>query len=296
MINATWLETFTTLCETGHFTRTADMLGMTQPGVSQQLRKLEAQIGKPLIAQDGKTFTLTQAGEAVFDIGLSRRAQERTLRDAVQSDDPDTGTVHIACSGSFALWLYPVLMARMQRAPNLIYHVTAAPQSQITDGVLKGTFDIGIIAGRTDHPRLYKTALSQEELCLLLPATLPQDGLTLDQLNALGFIDHPDARTYADDLLALNFPDTFTGAKDLTLRSSINQIGQIPIPVAQGLGYTILPKSGISGFARRRDIAIYDKGEKRFFDQTLIMKRGRDSIPRLSRTTSVIIDAMKQRD
>ena len=68
MLNATWLDTFTTLCETGHFTRAAERLNMTQPGVSQHLRKLEAQLGQSLIAREGKSFTLTAAGEAVFQV------------------------------------------------------------------------------------------------------------------------------------------------------------------------------------------------------------------------------------
>ena len=61
MLNATWLETFTTLAEEGHFTRAAQRLNMTQPGVSQHLRKLEQQLGQRLIARDGKAFTLTAA-------------------------------------------------------------------------------------------------------------------------------------------------------------------------------------------------------------------------------------------
>ena len=64
MLNATWLETFVTLTEIGHFTRAAEKLNMTQPGVSQHLRKLEEQVGQSLIAQEGKSFTLTPAGEA----------------------------------------------------------------------------------------------------------------------------------------------------------------------------------------------------------------------------------------
>ena len=59
MLNATWLDTFVTLTETGHFTHTAERLNMTQPGVSQHLRKLERQVGHALIAQEGTSFTLS---------------------------------------------------------------------------------------------------------------------------------------------------------------------------------------------------------------------------------------------
>lgn len=85
MLNATWLETYVTLTEIGHFTRAAERLNMTQPGVSQHLRKLEEQVGQSLIAQEGKSFTLTGAGEAVRDLGLSRRAEERSLRDTIMA-------------------------------------------------------------------------------------------------------------------------------------------------------------------------------------------------------------------
>lgn len=40
MINLVWLKTFCTLVEVGHFTKTADMLFMTQSGVSQQVKKI----------------------------------------------------------------------------------------------------------------------------------------------------------------------------------------------------------------------------------------------------------------
>ncbi|MRY60822.1 LysR family transcriptional regulator, partial [Parabacteroides distasonis] len=41
MINPLWLNTFKTLVEVGHFTQTAEKLYMTQPGVSQHIKKLE---------------------------------------------------------------------------------------------------------------------------------------------------------------------------------------------------------------------------------------------------------------
>ncbi len=41
MINPLWLNTFRTLVKVGHFTQTAEKLYMTQPGVSQHIKKLE---------------------------------------------------------------------------------------------------------------------------------------------------------------------------------------------------------------------------------------------------------------
>ena len=118
MLNAAWLETFATLCDVGHFTRAAAVLHMTQPGVSQHVKKLESQMGQALLTRDGKSFILTPAGEAVLAIARRRRAEERALQDALQHDDPDRGLVSIACSGSLALLLYPRLLALMAAAPD----------------------------------------------------------------------------------------------------------------------------------------------------------------------------------
>ena len=169
MLNAKWLDTFTTLCNVGHFTRTAELLGMTQPGVSQHLHKLASQVGKPLISKDGKSFTLTPAGEAVLAIGIARRQQERELQDIIQIDDPNIGNISIGCSGSFAMWLYPHLLDRMHNAPDLVICVTAAPHMSIMTSVLDGKFDLGIVSEPIDHPRLEAVELAREELCLIVP-------------------------------------------------------------------------------------------------------------------------------
>lgn len=282
MLNATWLETFTTLCEIGHFTRTAERLGMTQPGVSQHLRKLEAQLGKPLILQHGKSFALTPAGEAVLSVGKARRAQERDLQEVIKLDDPNAGDVSLGCSGSFATWIYPHLLERMHRAPDLVIRVTAAPQAGILAGLLEGDLDLGVVSERTDHPRLRMTPLAREELCLVLPAKLAVDELDLEHLNDLGFVAHPDGFAYADDLLSLNFAEDYMGADHLRIRTFVNQIGQIPIPVAQGLGYTILPRSGVEAFPNPRDLSIFQLPNRRYNDLWLVTRQGRSQFARVA--------------
>jgi DNA-binding transcriptional LysR family regulator len=288
MLNATWLETFTTLCDVGHFTRTGELLGMTQPGVSQHLHKLATQVGKPLISKDGKSFTLTPAGEAVLAIGLARRQQERKLQDTIQIDDPNVGDVSIGCSGSFAMWLYPHLLNLMQHAPELVINVTAAPHMSIVTSVLKGAFDLGIVAEPISNPRLDAHKLTREELCLVLPRSFAGQEIELNQLNTLGFVAHPDGYAYADDLFSLNFPEDYKGADRLRVRTFVNQIGQIPIPVAQGLGYTILPKSGVDAFARKYELAIIQLPKQRYHDLWIISRKGRSEIARIAAMSEFI--------
>jgi DNA-binding transcriptional LysR family regulator len=288
MLNAQWLETFTTLAETGHFTRTAAQLGMTQPGVSQQLRKLESQVGVPLISRHGKTFTLTPAGEAVLSVGQARRAEERALFDAVLSDDPAVGEVGVACSGSFAMLLYPHLFPLMRSSPDLTVHLEAAPQDKVVSGVLEARFDLGITDRKPDHSRLDARRLGQEELCLVLPSENTTSSTDLQGLNDLGFVAHPDGFAYADELFSLNFPGTFKGAEQLRVRTFVNQISQIPAPVARGIGYTLLPKSGVDAFAEKDNLRIVELPTRCHHDLWIVFRRSRVLPARVSRIMDAI--------
>lgn len=288
MLNATWIETFTVLAEEGHFTRAAERLNMTQPGVSQQLRKLESQIGKALILQEGKGFTLTPAGEVLKDLGLKRRVEERALRQAIGRDEPDIGELRVACSGSFAMMFYPQAIAMMREAEALSIHVEAAPSSRVLEGVLNGDFDLGVIDENPGHPRIAAQYIGREELCLVLPEGTPEP-VGFGALEVLGLVAHPDAYSYADDLFSHNFPSEFSGADRLKIRTSVNQIGQIPTPVASGVGYTLLPRSGLSAFPDAHRIKIAKLPQPQFHELWLITRRAIVPSKRLHRVMKVAL-------
>ncbi|MBY6093109.1 LysR family transcriptional regulator [Maritimibacter alkaliphilus] len=274
MLNATWLETFATLCDVGHFTRAAAALNMTQPGVSQHVKKLEAQIGQPLLTRDGKSFSLTPAGETVLIIARRRRAEDAALQGELQTDDPDRGQVSIACSGSLALLLYPRFMDVMAEAPGLSIVLEAMPQARILEGVIAGHVDLGIVDHSPTHPRLQGESVGQDELCLLVPPDrMPPQSFA--ELDTLGFIAHPDGLAYADELLGANFPDAHPGADRLRRRSFINQIGQIPEPVLRGIGYTILPRSGVDAHPWRHRLQVMQLPKPVRHDLWLIQRRNR---------------------
>ena len=86
MINPHWLRSFCALVEIAHFTRTAEQLNMTQSGVSQHIRKLEEQLGKPLLIRHGKQFTLTDAGERLYQEGRLIRHSLEQLENPAGAD------------------------------------------------------------------------------------------------------------------------------------------------------------------------------------------------------------------
>ncbi|MFG3227758.1 LysR family transcriptional regulator [Kitasatospora sp. NPDC048194] len=60
------LQYFVTVAQHGSFTRAAELLHLSQPGVSAQIRRLERELGHPLLDRSGRAVRLTQVGEAVL--------------------------------------------------------------------------------------------------------------------------------------------------------------------------------------------------------------------------------------
>ncbi|WP_052650318.1 substrate-binding domain-containing protein [Paracoccus sp. PAMC 22219] len=139
--------------------------------------------------------------------------------------------------------------------------------------MLDRRFDLGVTDRDPRHPRIDAERMGQEGLCLVMPAGSPGP-VPFSDLEALGLIDHPDCHHYAGDLLALNLSDDFDGADRLRVRRRVNQICQVTAPVAQGVGYTLLPRRGLAAFAdtnRLRNAALPDR---RHHERWSIMPHG----------------------
>lgn len=245
MINPVFLRTFMSLVKTNHFTRTAELLNMTQPGVSQHIKKLEAMLGKPLLNRYGKKFELTSTGEVLFQYGLQLADAESELLEKVADDELYVGDCKLACSGSMAMQLYPKLLQLQQQYPGLILSVEAAPNPKIVERVKINQSDIGIVTRPIDDPKLEQERLGEDSLCLVVPAKAKASWQSLMEL---GFINHPDGHHYANQLLEANFATDFLGMDEIPQSGYINQLSQILLPVSLGLGFTVIPKSALDAF------------------------------------------------
>ena len=169
MINPSFLRTFVHLAQSRHFTRTAEALHMTQPGVSQHIHKLEAQLGQPLLSRHGKSFELTPAGEQLYHFGLQQAEAEATLMENLAADGQHAGECRLACSGSIAMQLYPKLLQLQQRYPALRISIEAAPNRTIIERIRSNRSDIGLVSQPLNESKLIQRPLGQDPLCLALP-------------------------------------------------------------------------------------------------------------------------------
>lgn len=245
-LNPAWLLTFRALVETGHFTRTAEKRFMTQPGVSQHIQKLEAACGHALIKRQGKSFTVTRQGEQLYDYARLLENNEQQLLSELGADNPYQGTCRIACSGASAIRLYQSLLQLQQCHPGLRMYLQAAPYQSVLAALQTGEADLGIVTEKPDSLAFKTQKIGREAIAIIVPAARPQGARSLiSYLQSLGMIRHPDSDYYislylnrsdSDDLRAVPFHTIET-------HSFINQIHDILLPVAMGLGFTVLPRS-----------------------------------------------------
>lgn len=280
MLNPVWLKTFVTLIETGHFTKTAEKLFMTQPGVSQHIAKLEQASKHLLIKRDKKSFVITEQGQLVYDYAKNLAAAESSLLERLSFDAPDKGVCAIACSGAVALLLYPKLLELQQQYNQLIIKLTAAPYQQILTNIQQGVIDQGIVTDIPSKHLFDVNELAKEELCLVVPKSTELEVNIKDLLIKLGLIAHPDAGHYLSlycaqseepSLQQLNFAD-------IPEAGFINQISQILHPIAKGIGFTVLPKSALDSYGELHNIKIV-KPQKPVIETLYLVKKKNRSLP-----------------
>lgn len=252
MINPQWLRTFSALIEQGSFTRCAEYLDLTQAAVSQHVQKLEERLG-PLLIRRARQLELTPAGRALLDYCAEVNAADQRLHARLGAQDETHGEVGLVCPGSIGLLLYPMLLELQQENPGLAMRQRFAPDQEVLEAVLDNRFELGLTTLKPDDPRLSVSRFAEEPLELIVPATASV--ARWDDLQRIGFIDHPDGRAMATRLLSRYYPDA-PGVSSLPCHGFINQISLILEPVARGLGFTVLPRYARLAFANAGQIKV----------------------------------------
>src|SRR5215213_2132256 len=159
------LRYFLAAAEAGSFSAAAESLLMAQPSLSDQVRKLEAELGVPLFTRAGRRLVLTEAGR------MLRPHAERTLaaaEDAVESVKAVRtlagGTASFGTFGSAHHYLLGDLIEDFRRAhPDVRVRVVGQNSVEVADAVREGRLEAGLIALPVDDTALEVRPALQEE-------------------------------------------------------------------------------------------------------------------------------------
>ncbi|SIT05164.1 LysR family transcriptional regulator [Neptunomonas antarctica] len=287
MINTTWLRSFCTLVEVGHFTRTAERLHITQSGVSQHVRKLEEQLGLALLVRQGKQFTLTDAGERLYAEARVIISALSSMEQRVGEDPAYEGVVRVMSSGSLGLKLYPHLLALQRQHPKLVIDYRFAPNIDVENAIADYNVDIGFMTRASTLEEVSCQPIARETLLLVTPATVSEP--SWEALMMLGFIDHPDGAHHAGLLLSANYPE-FQHSNLFETKGFSNQISLILEPVSLGLGFTVLPAHAVEAFRKPQLVRVHKLSSQ--VSETVYLGIRRHK-PMHNRMNTVIAEAKK---
>src|ERR1700677_5107036 len=135
------------VAEAGNFTRAAARANIAQPSLSQQIIKLEKELGHKLFHRLGRKAVLTEAGVA-FLVRARRILFE--VEDATKElgDSPSLERkITVGSIATLAPYLLPSLIARCRvRHPNLQVNVQENFRTNLVQGVLEGELDLAVVS------------------------------------------------------------------------------------------------------------------------------------------------------
>ena len=140
------IEYLHAVVECGSFHEAAERCHVSQSAISQQIKKLEDELGVALLSRHNRTFTLTGAGEHFYRQSLVLRGElEQLVRETKRLGAPDGGTLRLGCYKGYHGGELSAAIARFAaRYPTVPVQVTTGSHEELYRGMEHGTLDLAL--------------------------------------------------------------------------------------------------------------------------------------------------------
>jgi len=169
------LRYFVAVADLRGFTRAAERCGVTQPSLSQQIQKLERELGEPLLDRLGRKIKLTEAGESFYTRATAVLDAVHEAKASIHNDiDWRKASISLGAIHTVAPYLLPDVVKRLTRNfPMAQVTVEERLTEELIERCLAGELDVGIVALPVAEKRLRAERLFSEKLLAALPAGSP---------------------------------------------------------------------------------------------------------------------------
>ena len=243
------------VAESRSFTGAARFCHVTQPTLSHQIRKLEEELGEPLLQRRKKGAYLTSLGERIF-----RHAQEilnnvESVQQAASAfSDRVQGLLKIGIIPTIAPYLVPGLLRRSQkRYPGITFQITEETTDHLLASITSGAMDLAILSPPIADDRVQTQDLFEEEFLLALPANhlfAKSRKVSLSLLREQPMILMNDAHCLRGQTIA--FCRRVGFAPKVFIQSS--QLDTVLAMVETGQGVSLVPAMARKAFRHRKVI------------------------------------------
>lgn len=176
------LRSFTTLADELHFGRAAERLNVAQPALSQQIARLERQLGVRLFARTRRSVELTATGRAVL---TAARAAVDAHAQVEAIARGERGELRVGLSPGAHYVSQAVLAAFAKSRPHVRIRATHDSSGALARGVAAGALDVGIGFCTEAPPGAVCEPLAEERAVLAVPERHPLAGRSTVALREL---------------------------------------------------------------------------------------------------------------
>jgi LysR family hydrogen peroxide-inducible transcriptional activator len=247
------------IAETGSFSRAAERCQVAQPSLSQQVSKLEDELGTRLFDRLARSVRLTDAGRTFLPHARTILHETELARSEVEGRRRDTrGTVAVGVIPTIAPYYLPRRVTEFSRKfPEATLRVVEDTTPVLLEGLRSLALDIAILSLPLRHREFETVPLLTERLYAALPPDHPRAGaasLWLRELREERFVMLRDSHCFREISLAA----CHRARLDPRIAFESNQISSLLGMVAAGVGVSLVPEMAIDAGAACRYVRISD--------------------------------------
>lgn len=180
------LRYFTVVAEQLNFTRAAELLHVSQPALSVQIRGLERALGVELLRRTSRSVVLTDAGRRFQDdVSVVIRALEDAVAEARRGGGPAGGRLRIVYTASTAYHALPRILDRLADDPSIDVTTTREWSVKAVDDVRTGDADIALVREFPGAPGVTSEVIRREPLAAFMSTRhelAAREEITVDDL------------------------------------------------------------------------------------------------------------------
>ncbi|MGI4756372.1 MAG: LysR family transcriptional regulator [Janthinobacterium lividum] len=230
------------VADTGNFSRAAERCQIAQPSLSQQILKLEEELGAKLFDRLGRSIRLTEAGRAFLPHARLVLQNLDAARLSVAAQQADVrGSVAVGVIPTIAPYLMPAYAASFaEKFPEARMRIIEEITPVLIDGLRDHSIDLAILALPLRHKDIEVLPLRTEPVFAALPKHHPRAGsksLSLKELRGEPFVMLRDGHCFRDLSIAACSSANIT--PNIAFESG--QFSSVLAMVGAGVGISIIP-------------------------------------------------------
>ena len=245
------LKYIVAVADSGHFGRAARQCFVSQPTLSGQIKKLEAELGVVIFERTNRRVTVTPTGEEILQHARLMLEQADAISQIARArQDPLAGPLRIGAIPTLSPYLMPLILTPLkQRHPQMKLVLSEEPTETLLQRLAQHEIDAALLATAEDDSDLDSIALFDEPFWIAYPRDHPlylQETITRQDLDELDLLLLSEGHCLAQQVMELCHVSQRANSGEMAdLRaSSLETLMQL---VGAGFGSTLVPALAMRG-------------------------------------------------